>query len=171
MIDTPVFKNDKTLRSLLQQGDIKAFGQVYDNYSPLLFGFINRVINDHKRSADLLSVSFICIWQNRLSYDTPQESFFSWMINLVRPLILSATEKEANSTSERLCEEIVAINNLQITNVIQVTDKSAQNILELMFVYGKTSQEISLMLGLPEIIIMEHVRCALNRLKATKGNE
>jgi RNA polymerase sigma-70 factor (ECF subfamily) len=64
---------------LFQKGDQQAFEQLYDQYAPMLFGVVSRLVPDTSLASHILQQTFILLWQNRTSYNPGKERIFTWM--------------------------------------------------------------------------------------------
>ncbi|UEG52165.1 RNA polymerase sigma-70 factor [Mucilaginibacter daejeonensis] len=63
---------------LLKQGDVQAFGQVYDRYSAPLLAKILSMVKDDGAAEELLQDVFLKVWNNREKIDL-ERSFRSWL--------------------------------------------------------------------------------------------
>jgi DNA-directed RNA polymerase specialized sigma24 family protein len=90
MIDTVLQDSDTTISTavLFQQDDKKAFSQVYDSYSPALFGVISEIVGDAKNAEIILQKTFAEIWSKRKSIDFPKERPFIFMFKIARELAI-----------------------------------------------------------------------------------
>jgi DNA-directed RNA polymerase specialized sigma24 family protein len=83
---------------LWQQGNKEAFGQLYDKYSPALFGVISEIVGSSKKAEIILQKTFAEIWDKRILFDACKERPFSSMFKIARNLAISSiTGKGAKS--------------------------------------------------------------------------
>lgn len=70
-------------------GNRKAFEQLYDVYSPMLYGIISRIVGIQQYADEVLQQSFIALWQNRGTYIPGQERIFFRLIGYARKIAAS----------------------------------------------------------------------------------
>jgi RNA polymerase sigma factor (sigma-70 family) len=68
----------------LKGRDRASFEQLYDSYSPALYGITLRMTNSEVLSEDVLQDAFVKIWNNLSSYDSAKGTIFTWMLNITR---------------------------------------------------------------------------------------
>ena len=88
---------------LFQKGDQQAFEQLYDEYAPMLFGVISRLVPDTRLANQVFQQSFIYLWQNRATYHPGKERFFTWM-NKCALNIAVATARQLENAEESVQE-------------------------------------------------------------------
>ncbi len=76
--------------SLWQCGNKKAFGQLYDKYSPALFGVINEIVGNTKNAEIILQKTFREIWNKRMSIDCCNQRPFFFMFKIARALAIAS---------------------------------------------------------------------------------
>lgn len=67
----------------LGDGDEQAFAEVYDRYSPRIFGSILKLVKDRNVAEDLLQDVFVKVWHKRAEID-PARSFTSFLFTVAR---------------------------------------------------------------------------------------
>ncbi len=82
---------------LFQNGDQKAFEQLYDQYAPMLFGVISRLVPDPKLATRVFQQSFIYIWQQRTSYNSGKERIFTWMSKCALKIAVTTARQLENA--------------------------------------------------------------------------
>ena len=92
MIDTTLPDSDTTTTAAtsFQQDDIKGFGQLYDSYSPALFGVISEIVGNNKDAEIILQKTFAEIWSKRGSVDFPRDRPFLFMFKIARGLAITS---------------------------------------------------------------------------------
>lgn len=126
---------NNNLMTLFQKGDKISFEQLYDQFAPLLFSIISRLVENKKLAEQALSNAFVKIWQNRRLFSAHSGSIHSWLTRFAREAALSVSGKCASP----------AFGNVSLNNEDEISEK----ILELILVYGKTKQEVCQLLGIP----------------------
>ena len=74
-----------TKENLLEQiasGDQAAFGALYDEVSPRVFGLIRRLLVDHAQSEEVTQEVFLEIWQNASRYERSKGGASTWILTM-----------------------------------------------------------------------------------------
>lgn len=74
--------SDQHLISMIKLKDEKAFGYLYDKYSPLLYGFILNKVQDEKLATEILTKAFMQIWRECKNLDGIEQRLFVWLLSL-----------------------------------------------------------------------------------------
>lgn len=95
-----------------QKGDPQAFGGLYDEFSPRIFGYIRRKISDQRQAEDILQEIFLKVWQALPKTKTHELNFPAWLFKIASntindyfrksyrsPLSLELDENAANVKS------------------------------------------------------------------------
>ncbi|MDT5159013.1 MAG: polymerase sigma-70 factor, subfamily [Acidobacteriota bacterium] len=75
---------DAGLLHATARGDEGAFAQVYDRYSPILFGLLLRILRSRSEAEDVLQEVFLQVWQQARSFDAARGRAFTWLVTLAR---------------------------------------------------------------------------------------
>ena len=70
------------LQHLLKSGDPSGFENVYDQYSPALYGWILQKVPDIKSAEEVLCNSFRKVMQCIDQYNPEKCGFFTWLIQV-----------------------------------------------------------------------------------------
>ncbi len=73
---------DGHLVLLLQKKDEKALNFLYDKYAAGIYGLILRQVNNERIAAQILSRTFLKIWQECHSYDCLKQNLFPWIFGI-----------------------------------------------------------------------------------------
>ena len=74
-----------TKETLLMQvagGDQAAFGALYEEVSPRVFGLIRRLLVDHAQSEEVTQEVFLEIWQNASRYEPSKGGASTWILTM-----------------------------------------------------------------------------------------
>lgn len=63
-------------------GDQVAFGALYDEISPRVFGLIRRLLVDHSQSEEVTQEVFLEIWQNAARFDQSKGGASTWILTM-----------------------------------------------------------------------------------------
>ena len=72
----------ENLLELIADGDQVAFGTLYDEVSPRVFGLIRRLLVDHAQSEEVTQEVFLEIWQNASRYERSKGGASTWILTM-----------------------------------------------------------------------------------------
>jgi RNA polymerase sigma-70 factor (ECF subfamily) len=78
--DKPATK--ETLLVQIAGGNQAAFGALYDEISPRVFGLIRRLLVDHAQSEEVTQEVFLEIWQNASRYEPSKGGASTWILTM-----------------------------------------------------------------------------------------
>ncbi len=78
--DKPATK--ETLLAQIAGGDQAAFGALYDEISPRVFGLIRRLLVDPAQSEEVTQEVFLEIWQNASRYEPSKGGASTWILTM-----------------------------------------------------------------------------------------
>jgi hypothetical protein len=125
---------------LFQKGDKTAFGKLYDQFAPLIFSVILRIVEDRKDAETVLTRAFLQIWKNRKGYCPEKGCISIWLMHFAR-------EAAFSFKGDRM---IPAMPDFDWK---QPTDDCAQKLLDMILIYGKTPEEVCSLLDMPQDIL------------------
>jgi len=160
----------------LQQGNVKAFEQLYRCYSRRLYGNILKMIQHETEAEEILQELFQRIWERRTMVD-PAKPFASYLYTIARHLVYdyfaqqirqrdlisrlyAQTEETYQPIEETLAfKETAAI----IADGIRRLPPQRQQVYRLCKIEGKSYEYVSRTLGISISTISDHI------VKATKA--
>ncbi len=166
------------LIALLQSGENDGYETLYDNYAPMLFGIICRIVGNNEDAENLLQDCFIKIWRNIQQYDATKGRFATWLINIARNTAIDFTRSKVyihrfkNQTVENIVsykQELTtalhtdAIGLRQI--VVNTLTPQCREVIVWMYFEGYTQQEISDMFNIPLGTVKTRARMGLISLR------
>ncbi|MDN3724074.1 sigma-70 family RNA polymerase sigma factor [Aequorivita sp. SDUM287046] len=162
----------------MQNGDEKAFSNLYTMYSEAVYGIIYSIVLDENTAEELLQDVFVKVWNNATSYSVKKGRFFTWLLNIARNAAIDETRSKAFKNRRK---------NLNITNFVDILTSSdslnrATNaiglkkfvealkpacikIIDLLYFKGFTQAEASKTLDLPIGTIKTRNRTCINELR------
>lgn len=163
--------------SEVQRGNQAAFEQLYDAYSPAMYGISLKILTDADLAADSVQDAFIKIWKNIHSFDVKKGSFFTWILNINRNTAIDKYRKIAKTTvvsihsNENFVDQGESNKSQQktdhigIQDLVKVLPLKEQEIITYIYFKGYTQQETADELNLPLGTVKTRSRSALNSLK------
>lgn len=79
-VDKPATK--EIMLAQIAAGDQAAFGALYDEISPRVFGLIRRLLVDHAQSEEVTQEVFLEIWQNASRYEPSKGGASTWILTM-----------------------------------------------------------------------------------------
>ena len=167
--------SEEDLIRRLKARDVKALSELYDNYSPALYGIILRVINNEALAQDALQEVFVKIWSKIDLYDRKKGKLFTWMLNIARnsaiDVVNSAKYKQASKTQTldtsvyKLGSSDLHIDQIGVKKLVEDLPEEHRVLLDLIYFQGFTHKEAAEKLELPLGTVKTRVRAALKRLR------
>ena len=166
------------LATRLKSGSLEAFEELYDSYSSMLYGIINRIVEDPDEADNLLQDSFVKIWQNMESYSPEKGRLATWLINIARNTAIDFTrskyfnQKPKNQNIEIFVhlenEHTITqplVDTLGLRQLVEKLSPVCRDIIEWMYFKGYTQQEIADQFGIPLGTVKSRTRLALKELR------
>ena len=75
---------DADLLTLVAKGDRRAFGQLYDRSSQVLFTLSLKILGDREEAEDLLQEVYTEVWRKSVRYDERRGPPLAWLVTLTR---------------------------------------------------------------------------------------
>lgn len=75
---------DAALVHRLLQRDVRAFEQLYDRHSRLVYGLVLRILQQASTAEEVVQDVFLQLWRNASLYDTSRGPFVPWLLTLAR---------------------------------------------------------------------------------------
>jgi len=162
---------------MLKQHTRESFAELYDKYSPALYGIICKIINDATAAEDVLQEAFVKIWKNIDNYTEEKGSLFTWVLSIARHTaidylrskqhkfrqqIQNSGEHEYIDRHAPVVAETVASG---YRNIIARLEPKYRQVLDLVYFFGYTQDEVSKILDLPLGTVKTRARTGLQMLR------
>ena len=145
----------------------------------MLFGVINKVVNDDQTSQDVLQDVFVKIWNNISRYDASKGRMYTWMLNIARNAAIDKLRSKGEIMKNKIQsgQDIVdssvvkGMKTEMVTDTIglkQVVDRlkpEYQTIVNMAYFKGYTLDEISKTLEIPLGTVKTRMRSAMQLLR------
>mgnify|MGYP001620193080 FL=1 len=79
-----MLEDEQNLVKKAQDGEVKAFGSLYDHYLPKIYRFVLLKVSHREEAEDLTHQAFLKAWENIEQYDFRGYSFGSWLYRIAR---------------------------------------------------------------------------------------
>jgi RNA polymerase sigma factor (sigma-70 family) len=176
-LGTVITYTENELVSLLKSRDSKAFGYLYDNYSPSLYTVIAQLVDDMEVANDVLQEVFINIWRKIESYDPSKGRLFTWMLNIARNASIDTLRSRSyqNTRKNQSLQEntdwaagklsSLNVDNIGLKKVIERLKKEHRILIDLAYFKGYTHEEIAEIEDIPLGTVKTRIRNALTQLR------
>jgi len=173
--------SDAALVHRLLQRDVRAFEQLYDRHSRLVYGLVLRILQQASTAEEVVQDVFLQLWRNASQFDTARGAFIPWLLTLARNRALdhlrlkSERQRRREDQTEELApvvsapdfegsidEQRRAARVRQLMAALQPQQKRA---LELAYFEGLSHSEIAAKLQEPLGTVKSWIRNGLLKLK------
>ncbi|MFN3852077.1 MAG: RNA polymerase sigma factor [Spirosomataceae bacterium] len=166
------------LVSLLKNKDQRGFNILYNNYSAALYGVVNKIVNSHEDSADLLQDIFVKIWKNIEYYDESKGSIFTWMMNIARNIAIDKVrsadyrdsglniaieDSQTQIDSENQIEQ--EVDAIGLRKLVDTLKPEYKKLIELIYFKGYTQADVSEEFGIPLGTVKTRIKAAVSQLR------
>lgn len=179
--DDPQTRRLAALVDLARDGDMEAFGQLYDHYWPTVYRFLYYRLNTQHVAEDLTSETFFRALRSMNKFQWQGKDFGAWLVTIARNLVIDHfksgrnrlesptddfTGHEGGTTSPE--DDVLAgLTNNILTTAIQQLAPEQQECLVLRFLNGQSIAETARALGRSEGAIKQlQLRAVRNLAKA-----
>ena len=167
---------EEELSALLLIRDIKVIGMLYDEYSPVLYGVILKIVKSQKSAEQVIQEAFVKIWEGAEHHKNSKCQLFTWLINIARKTAIEHI-RSSDGNMEQLESKISSetkIGTQRFFDNPEVGPKKllksklipdSKAIIDLIYFSGYTYEEIAEEIGLPKGEVNKRVRMAMIQLR------
>ena len=172
---------DATLVHRLLQRDMRAFEQLYDRHSRLVYGLVFRIVQQAGTAEEIVQDVFLQLWRNAARYDTSRGPFLPWLLTMARNRALDTLrlKSERQRRREDQSEELPAIcaapafeqqlddkrRVSQVRSLMTSLQPQQKRAIELAYFEGLSHTEIADTLKEPLGTVKSWIRNGLSRLR------
>ena len=167
----------------IQEGDERAFSELYDQYGGALYGVVLKVVNDERTAEDVLQEAFGKIWRNAARYDAGKGSPYTWMLNICRNTAIDKVRSanyrnhqqnrslDAEVFDSKAFSEQFNPNVIGLRRLVNRLPEKYRKMIDLAYFQGYTHKEIEAELNLPLGTIKSRIRIALRELRKLTNDQ
>lgn len=170
---------DADLIEKLQAGDTDALGDLYDRYSPLVYGLALRMLGDRQEAEDLTHEIFLKLYQG-CRYDQQRGTLGSYLMTVTRSRaidrlrshsnrrqILNRWQQDLSPTGIKLPAEQASLKErqAQVKQALSQLSEMQRQVLELSYYEGLSQSEIAKRLQKPLGTVKSWARKGLLQLR------
>ena len=175
------------LRDAAMAGDAARFGRAYDEYAPVVYALLLRILQNAEDAQEVLQETFLAAWANAAGYDATRGSELGWLITMGRSRGIdrlrsrkrrSDREEEAAREISRVTPSVVpaGVDSLAISEARSAVRKALGDLppaqraaLELAYFEGLSQSQIATKLGEPLGTIKTRMLLGMKRLRESLG--
>ena len=165
--------NERELVARLKEGDEKAFVDLYNAYSAVLYSFLVKLNGEREDIRDVIQQTFIKLWEHRATLNEGL-SLQSYLItiakndiqNMVKKRIVARKYQDTlSSAEERLLEpDTNELYNVLLTILNQLPEKR-RAVFALSRIEGYSNQEIAEKLNVSKSTVENHINQSTKQVK------
>ncbi len=174
--------SEESLVALVASGSQEGFRILYDNFSAVLYGVIERIVVDEEQAEDVLQEAFVKIWKNFAAYSPEKGRLFTWMMNISRNLAIDHIQNKQVKVSKNIQSlelfvgtekgsvRMEQLEFIGIETALNNLKPEQLRMIQLSYFQGYTQEEISEEEGIPLGTVKTRIRSALQILRNELNN-
>ncbi len=184
--DAALADADDPLGGLLRlagRGDQAAFGQLYDQLAPVVFGVVLKVVRDPAQSEEVAQEVFVELWRLAARYDGTRGSVMSWAATMAHRRAIDRVRSE-QSARNRVAREVsnlvpdhddvvgqveTTLDQARVRRALEQLSPLQREALELAYFGGHTYREVAVLLDVAEGTVKTRIRDGMIRLRDELG--
>lgn len=173
--------SDATLVVQLLHRDMRAFEQLYDRHSRIVYALVLRILQQASTAEEVVQDVFLQLWRNAGQYQSDRGPFVPWLLTLARNRALDhlRLKSERQRRREDQAEELIAISRApeyekaldekrraeRVRSLIGTLSAPQKKAIEMAYFEGLSHSEIANALQEPLGTVKSWIRNGLLRLK------
>ncbi len=172
---------DEEIMQLVQDGDPRAFGVVYDRHGGPAFSLAYRMVGNRVVAEDITQEAFLSIWRSRSRYQRERGSVRTWVLGIVHHRSIDALRRHTvhdrrRASAEGIEERHEAPERTDVEAARREEARSVQaamqelpeeqcRVIELAYFGGFTHTQIAEMLEMPIGTVKGRMRLGLEKMR------
>ncbi len=173
--------SDAALVHRLLQKDVRAFEQLYDRHSRIVYGLVLRILQQASTAEEVVQDVFLLLWRNAGQYQSGRGPFVPWLLTLARNRALDnlRLKSERQRRREDQTEELPSIARAPeyekaldekrraevVRSLMGSLGAQQKKAIEMAYFEGLSHSEIAAALHEPLGTVKSWIRNGLLRLK------
>jgi RNA polymerase sigma-70 factor (ECF subfamily) len=167
------------VRERLVGGDHGALGEVYDQFSSMVYGLAFRVIGDPRAAEDVSQDVFVGLWERPEAFEPARGSLRTWLGTIThrRAVDYVRREEARRRRAERVAGSITVspdvdemaaalITGELVRAALDTPPEDQRRAIELAYFGGHTYRDVARILGIPEGTAKSRLRLGLRKVAA-----
>jgi RNA polymerase sigma-70 factor (ECF subfamily) len=167
---------DKEVCQRLAAGDEAALGELYDEFSPLVYGLAARVTRDWAAAEDITQEVFVRVWENPQAFDPGRGTWRGWLGTVTHRRAVDWVRRSAARRRHTAAaappmaapdpEETAVAGSVAKSVQVAVDDlpEPQREAIRLAYFDGQTYRQVAETLGIPEGTAKSRLWQGLRRL-------
>jgi RNA polymerase sigma factor (sigma-70 family) len=169
---------DQSLIDALRRRDRTAVGTLYDRFSAMLFGLINRIVRSDGVAEDVLQETFVKVWRSFDSYDESKGALATWLMSVARSVAIDKVRSRSYRNTlknqsidnavpqiDRQLNTTIPADSIGVEGLLRQLRPEQQQIIELIYYQGFTHEEAAHELSMPLGTVKTRLRAAIMQLR------
>jgi len=162
-------------------GDREAFARLFDHHSPLVLGFLVRILGSRSEAEEVLQEVFLQVWRQASRYEPGRSTPRGWILVLARSRALDTLR--SRESRQRREVEVSADGPLpasppvgtaglearerqaQVSSALDLLPAEQRRCIELAFFEGLTQSQIAHRLDAPLGTVKSRIHLGMNKLR------
>ncbi|MFN8369056.1 MAG: sigma-70 family RNA polymerase sigma factor [Bacteriovoracaceae bacterium] len=166
-----VDKNDLELMKCYQTGDEGAFMEIYNRYSPKIYGYLQSKVYNKSHIPDIYQAVFLKFHKSKMQYNDkyPLEA---WIFTITRSLFIDYCRKEKSLEQNQILtneENETDYKESNVNDILVNLDKKNSDILKMRYLDEKSFEEIAEILTTTPSNVRKIVSRAIQTLRLKMG--
>jgi RNA polymerase sigma-70 factor (ECF subfamily) len=181
-VEQPVSR--ETLLARIAGGDQEAFGALYDDISPRVFGLIRRLLVDYSQSEEVTQEVFLEIWQSASHYEPSKGGASTWILTMAHRRAVDRIRASQSSRDrdvrigirdyvaeyDNVSETVeVSIENERVKEAMSQLTELQRQAVTLAYYGGYSHSEVATLLSVPIGTVKTRLRDGMIRLRDELG--
>ena len=183
MNQTPELK----LLQQIQAGDEEALVALHAQFANLVYSVAYRVLNDQMAAEEVTQDTFMRIWHKSYTFDPQKGRFITWLLTVTRRLAIDVLRqrqrREPNTgvlfmdEDPNLWENVLSTDSNSsdlrrtLVSVLGELPSEQRQLIELVYFYGMTHNDIAETTGLPLGTVKTRIRLGMQKLRVAWSAE
>jgi RNA polymerase sigma-70 factor (ECF subfamily) len=95
-----IIRDPSQLMRQVAAGDLNAYGQLYDEFAPQVFGMVWRLVRNRQLAEEVTQDVFIWVWREARSFDPERGTAASWIHTVARRRAIDAVRREQSQRTK-----------------------------------------------------------------------
>lgn len=184
VVDDDAPMTDEDLLVATARGDTTAFEQLYDRYSPRVYGLVKRIVRDPTLSQDTTQVVMTELWRTAARFDPDRGAAATWILTLAHRRAIDMVRREQSSRdriqkvgrtqverpADTIAEGVVmADEHAEVRAAMEHLTELQREAIQMAWFDGYTYREVASALGVPLGTIKTRMRDGMIRLRDQLG--
>jgi RNA polymerase sigma-70 factor (ECF subfamily) len=176
---------DEELMELVDAGDTRAFGVIFDRHAGAGFSLALRMCGRRALAEDIVQEAFLSLWRSGSGYDRARGSVRSWVLSAVHNRAVDAMRRTGAKAGKDVSDEGIAERlpardatdaeverreeSRRVRHALDELPSDQRQVIELAYFGGLSHSQIAEMLELPPGTVKGRMRLGLTKMRSAFG--